>query len=129
MRRTCALAVAVLLGTAGCSGSDDDGTAAPPAPITSATTSTAPSAANGTVDLRALAGNRWSQGSLSLKAGDTVVVTNADPDVAHYFVASGVGRSETLQPGDTFRLTFPKAGTFDFVCTFHPGMEGEVTVS
>lgn len=26
-------------------------------------------------------------------------------------------------------FTFPSAGTYDFVCTLHPGMDGEVVVS
>jgi len=33
------------------------------------------------------------------------------------------GRSETL------RLTFAEPGTFRFVCTFHPGMDGQVVVA
>jgi plastocyanin len=26
-------------------------------------------------------------------------------------------------------LTFPKAGTYDFTCTIHPGMDGKIVVS
>jgi plastocyanin len=69
-------------------------------------------------------------GTLTLAAGDSVKVTDADPDVPHNFVVSGVGRSETMSSGDVFTLRFPTAGTFQFVCTFHQaqGMEGTITV-
>ena len=30
--------------------------------------------------------------------------------------------------GATFEHTFEEAGTFDYVCTVHPGMEGTVVV-
>ena len=33
-----------------------------------------------------------------------------------------------MQNGDTFQQKFDKAGTFDYVCTVHPGMEGTVKV-
>jgi plastocyanin len=40
------------------------------------------------------------------------------------FVNSGVLQGK----GQSFSLTFTKAGTFKYVCLLHPGMEGEVTV-
>ena len=47
------------------------------------------------------------------------------------FDDSAVGADiETISKGSatgTFR--FPSAGTFEFVCTLHPGMDGEVVVS
>jgi plastocyanin len=130
--RTLPLAVAVALAGAltACSGSSDD--AAPSPSATTASPTTAPSGtAGGTVhELKALPGNRWSVGTLTLAAGDSVKVTDADPDVPHNFVVSGVGRSETMSSGDVFTLRFPTAGTFQFVCTFHQaqGMEGTITV-
>ena len=37
---------------------------------------------------------------------------------------------ETISEGSaTGSFTFPAAGSYDFVCTLHPGMDGEVVVS
>lgn len=37
---------------------------------------------------------------------------------------------DTISEGSaTGTYRFPSAGTFDFVCTLHPGMDGEVVVS
>jgi plastocyanin len=44
-----------------------------------------------------------------------------------YDGSAAVG-SGLLNKGDTFSLTFPKAGSFSFVCTIHPGMGGTVKV-
>lgn len=37
--------------------------------------------------------------------------------------------SSDIQQAGTFEHTFAEAGTFDYVCTVHPGMEGTVEVS
>lgn len=36
--------------------------------------------------------------------------------------------SDNLAFGATFQRVFNDAGTFDYVCTIHPGMVGRVTV-
>ena len=66
---------------------------------------------------------------LTVAAGDTVTWTNEDT-VGHDVTGDSFssGDSGGLQNGDTFKFTFKKAGTFDYVCTVHPGMEGSVTV-
>jgi plastocyanin len=33
-----------------------------------------------------------------------------------------------MDPGDTFTFTASEAGSFSYVCTFHPGMQGEIAV-
>jgi plastocyanin len=42
------------------------------------------------------------------------------------FVNSGIPSDQAK--GTTFRVSFPKAGTFTFVCLVHPGMHGTVKV-
>ncbi|MGZ4269998.1 MAG: cupredoxin domain-containing protein [Solirubrobacteraceae bacterium] len=42
------------------------------------------------------------------------------------FVNSGIPSDQAK--GTTFRMTFPKKGTFKFVCLVHPGMRGAVKV-
>jgi plastocyanin len=66
---------------------------------------------------------------LTVAAGDTVTWTNEDT-VGHDVTGDSFSSGDAggLQNGDTFKFTFKKAGTFDYVCTVHPGMEGSVTV-
>jgi plastocyanin len=127
MRRLLALSTIAALSACGGS-SDDTGTPSPSATTTPSATPSAPTGGGTVHDLRALAGNRWSVGQLELAVGDSVKVTNADPDLSHNATVAGVGTSPTLQPGATFSLTFRTVGTYQLVCTFHEGMESTVTV-
>ena len=36
--------------------------------------------------------------------------------------------SATLNQGDTWQVKFTVAGTYAYHCTFHPGMDGQLTV-
>ena len=38
------------------------------------------------------------------------------------------GSAGGIEPGATFQHKFAKAGTYDYVCTVHPGMKGSVLV-
>lgn len=64
--------------------------------------------------------------TLTVKIGQTVRWTNYDTAI-HNVVGSGL-ESDTLQQGDTFTFTFEEEGTYDYICTFHPWMEGTVIV-
>jgi plastocyanin len=66
---------------------------------------------------------------VTVSAGDTVTWTNND-SVDHDVTADSFSSGDPggMAPGDTFEHTFDEAGTFDYVCTVHPGMEGSVTV-
>lgn len=74
-------------------------------------------------------GIKFDPASVTVSAGDTVTWTNED-SVGHDVTGDGFksGDPGGLQNGDTFEHTFDKAGTFDYVCTVHPGMEGSVKV-
>jgi plastocyanin len=76
-----------------------------------------------------LEGIEFNPDSVTVKAGDTVTWTNND-SVGHDVTGDDFksGDAGAMQNGDTFAQTFDKAGTFDYVCTVHPGMEGSVTV-
>ncbi len=67
--------------------------------------------------------------SITVTVGDTVTWTNND-SVGHDVTADSFSSGEPggMAPGDTFEHTFEEAGSFDYVCTVHPGMEGTVTV-
>ena len=67
--------------------------------------------------------------SLTIAVGDTVRVVNDDSN-HHTFTDAGVFDSGDLGHGGSYAYRFTKAGTFDFVCSYHDtfGMNGTVTV-
>lgn len=70
----------------------------------------------------------YSPESLSVRAGDTVVWTNAG-SIDHTATATdGSFDSGMLATGATFSKTFDSVGTFSYSCTPHPWMLGSVVV-
>jgi amicyanin len=127
MTRAIALLAACLaLGfvVAGCGGNDDNGDSG------SADTKEQPAPAakggGGEVTMKDI---KFSPSEVTVKVGDTVTWTN-DDSVGHDVTADSFksGDAGGLQNGDTFEHKFAKAGTFDYVCTVHPGMKGTVKV-
>jgi len=71
---------------------------------------------------------RFDPSSIRIKAGDTVTWTNND-NFTHSVQVDGQA-DHTVARGKSFSITFPKAGTFDYVCTLHShDMRGTVLVS
>jgi plastocyanin len=67
--------------------------------------------------------------SVTVSKGGTVSWKNeetAPHDVTADDFKSGAAGG--MKQGDTFEHTFKSAGSFDYVCTVHPGMEGTVEV-
>ena len=62
---------------------------------------------------------------ITVKVGDTVT-WRWQENVLHNVVADEF-KSENLSKG-TYRHTFTQAGTYDYRCTLHAGMDGEVIV-
>jgi plastocyanin len=73
---------------------------------------------------------KFNPASLKAKPGQTVTWTN-DDSVGHDVTADGFdsGGAGNIEPGKTFTHKFPKAGTYKYVCSVHPGMEGTVKVT
>ena len=71
---------------------------------------------------------KFAPDSITVNAGDTVTWVN-DDSVGHDVTGDNFksGDAGAMQMGDTYEHAFKKAGTFDYVCTVHPGMEGSVT--
>jgi plastocyanin len=69
-------------------------------------------------------GYKYIPQNLTVKVGQTVRWTNNDT-VLHDVVGSGI-ESEYLQKGEAFTYTFEEVGTYQYICTVHPWMEGEV---
>jgi plastocyanin len=68
-------------------------------------------------------------GDVEVKTGQTVTFENEDA-IAHTVTAVKGAKfdSGTLAGGKTFTFTARKAGKISYVCTFHPGMTGTITV-
>lgn len=73
--------------------------------------------------------------NVKIKKGDTVTWTNSD-NIEHSVVADDSGNTGGLPtdvqmfgPGETFSVTFSKAGKFNYHCVPHTGMRGTVEVT
>ena len=71
----------------------------------------------------------FSHQDLTVAVGTTIVWTNQD-GVSHTTTADqGQWDSGRLREGQTFSFTFTEAGVFSYLCTIHPSMTAEVTVT
>jgi plastocyanin len=130
---TVCLAVGVPL--AGCGGGNDnnDNGGGGASSTKSTEQTTAPSSSGGTsagganVTMKDI---KFNPGKVTVDKGGTVTWTN-DDSVGHdvtgdKFNSGGAGN---IEPGKTFAHKFAKAGTYDYVCTVHPGMKGTIKVT
>ena len=62
---------------------------------------------------------------VSVTVGGSVTFDNQDTQ-AH--TASGEFDTDTIAEGEMATVTFEEAGTFTYICSFHPFMKGTVTV-
>ena len=87
---------------------------------------TARAAANVTITARDFF---WSPDTVTIQVGDTVTWTNLD-SAPHTATDSGSGSlfDGVMNQGESFSYTFTQAGTFNYLCTFHPEMTGTVVV-
>lgn len=80
-------------------------------------------------------GMQFTPAKLTVKVGDTVTWKFDDQGVAHN-VVSAITNIRDPKPIDSgnpqmrgeFKYTFTEAGTFDYTCTPHPEMRGQVIV-
>jgi plastocyanin len=72
-------------------------------------------------------GMQFKPAALTARRGDRVVWRNKDL-VPHTATAARVFDSRTIEAGGSWTYTAGKAGTLAYVCTFHPGMKGSLTV-
>lgn len=82
-----------------------------------------PKAAGTTIDMVDLAFEPRAQ---RVERGQTVTFRNRGK-VTHN-AKGDTFFSRVVQPGESYSHKFDDAGTFKYVCTFHPGMEGTLTV-
>lgn len=76
-----------------------------------------------------MAGRTFRPRAVTIAVGGTVTFRN-DDDRDHTATSTGSAfNSGVLAPGQSYRRTFPAAGTFPFLCLLHPDMTGTVTVA
>jgi plastocyanin len=65
---------------------------------------------------------------LELAAGDSVTWINRDPVPHTVTNAAKAVESGTIAPNGRWRYVVRRKGDIDYVCRFHPGMRGTLTV-
>jgi plastocyanin len=63
---------------------------------------------------------------VTAKVGDTIEWTNAD--FVDHTATAGSDFDVEIPAETTARLQLERAGTFDYLCRFHPNMTGTITV-
>ncbi|MGH9177906.1 MAG: cupredoxin domain-containing protein [Acidimicrobiales bacterium] len=127
-----AIAVACIVGLAGCGDDDDDGGAGDASDTTASTTAGDGGAGGSGASASAsvtMADFAFSPTELTVASGDVISLQN-DDSVPHTFTSDGAGfdvRVEAGASGDA-RVATSTPGTYDFQCTIHPAMAGKVTV-
>jgi plastocyanin len=119
--------LAVALAVAGCGDDDDDDGGGGGGGATTEEQA-APEASGGAAEV-SMKDIRFDPTDVTVNVGDTVTWVN-DDTVGHDVTADDFtsGEPGAMENGDTFEHTFDAAGTFDYVCSVHPGMEGSVKV-
>jgi plastocyanin len=130
-RTACLLALAAVPVLAACS--TDDGstgaTASAGGGVSYQKSDSTPAAPAGAGAKVALKDSQFAPAAITAKVGQTITWTNSDA-IAHTVTATANATfdSGTVEPGGTFSYVTKRAGTISYVCTFHPGMTGSITV-
>lgn len=64
---------------------------------------------------------------ISVHVGDTVTWHNADI-VAHTATSKQGGFDVNVPPGGTGGAVMTRPGSFDYICRYHPNMQGRIAV-
>ena len=130
-RYACLLALAALPLVAACGGADDEPAPARSASSTYETAPAAPAPAEAAAGelVVDMAASQFAPATVTASVGQTLRWTNSDA-IAHTVTATdGAGfDSGTVEGGGEFSYTTRKAGQISYLCEFHPGMTGTITV-
>jgi plastocyanin len=94
------------------------------------TTDVAPTSASGSTPAGAgvgIADFTFTPATINVPVGGSVAWTNNDAQ-QHTATSAGNFDAGAIQPGDTATVAFETAGTFSYICSFHPFMMGTVVV-
>ncbi len=110
---------------AGCGGSNDDSSTGAAGAGAGTAPSEAPSAP-GTVAMKDI---KFVPARMAVKVGEKVTWRNDDPLDHNVIAEQGASfKSRAFGQGGTYTFTPRTAGTIKYVCTLHPGMDGELVV-
>jgi plastocyanin len=84
--------------------------------------------ARGATHAVAIADFAFAPATLTITAGDTVTWTNEDQIEHTATSTTGAFDSGLLGQGASFSFTFTTPGTYDYLCTPHPSMTGQIVV-
>lgn len=89
----------------------------------------APVSASGSGNTVTIQGFAFHPASLTVKVGTKVTFTNEDGTI-HTATSnpSGVIDSGNLSKGQSYTVTFTKAGTYHYICSIHQNMTGTIIV-
>ena len=73
-----------------------------------------------------LQAHAFNPSDVTISVGDTVTWTNNDP--GRHAIRIGNENSYELPAGGSYSYTFNEAGTFYYVCSFHPNERGTIIV-
>jgi plastocyanin len=76
-----------------------------------------------------MAGSRFEPSTLTVAVGETVRWFNDDALPHTVSATDGSWDSGNLAPGQAFERRFDTAGTYPYLCRYHPGMTGTIEVS
>jgi plastocyanin len=117
-------------GSSSSNSSSSSSSTASSTPAPAAASSTPGSGSAGTSTAVTMLNIVFSPKTVHAKVGDTVKWTNQD-QVAHnvtYVSGPQFTSSSTFGNGGTYSLKLTKAGTIQYRCTIHPGMNGTIVV-
>jgi len=72
-------------------------------------------------------GSSFQPQSASVKVGQTVVFVNDDTETHNVVAADNGITSGDIAGGKSWQYKFTAAGTYNYVCTYHPWMKGTIT--
>jgi plastocyanin len=81
----------------------------------------------GTTQSVAMKGIAFAPKQVTVHVGDTLEWANQDI-VAHTATAKDKSWDVNVLPGKSARMVMKAAGTFDYICRYHPNMTGEIIV-
>lgn len=117
---TVAFAAALLAACGGSSNSSDSTTASTSAGSTQSS--------GGGGDSVSIKDFKYGPPSLSVNKGTMVTFTNQDSTEHTATASDGAFDTGSIGQGQEKSVTLEDAGTFSYVCTFHPFMRGTITV-
>jgi plastocyanin len=68
-------------------------------------------------------------GTIEVPVGTTITWTNEDSAAHTATSVDKIWDSNILEQGESFSYTFEEAGTFDYLCSLHPSMLGQIVVT